>query len=133
MGTHQKSSWLGFNEWSHPPRIWYANLNCTQFYTASLLITNLIFMMHPGGLGLGLFEGCLVAEELSYGCSGIGTALEANGLGVCCWLLLFLHSLCTRMYVNFGFSLFVNSKLPLFWLETTQRRKSICHVWSKNL
>jgi alkylation response protein AidB-like acyl-CoA dehydrogenase len=39
--------------------------------------------MHSGGLGLGLFEGCLVAEELSYGCSGIGTALEANGLGVC--------------------------------------------------
>lgn len=34
-----------------------------------------------GGLGLNNFEGCLIAEEFSYGCSGIGTALEANGLG----------------------------------------------------
>ena len=33
-------------------------------------------------MGLGNFDGCLIAEELSYGCSGIGTALEANGLGV---------------------------------------------------
>lgn len=34
-----------------------------------------------GGMGLSNFEGCLIAEELSYGCSGIGTAIEANGLG----------------------------------------------------
>jgi len=34
-----------------------------------------------GGLGLSVFDGCLIAEEISYGCSGIGTALEANGLG----------------------------------------------------
>lgn len=33
-------------------------------------------------MGLSNFEGCLIAEELSYGCSGIGTAIEANGLGV---------------------------------------------------
>ena len=35
------------------------------------------------GLGLSLFEEVLVAEELSWGCSGISTALSANGLG---WL-----------------------------------------------
>jgi len=34
-----------------------------------------------GGMGLSNFDGCLIAEELAYGCSGIGTALEANGLG----------------------------------------------------
>ena len=33
------------------------------------------------GLGLGAFEGMLVGEELCWGCSGIGTAIVANGLG----------------------------------------------------
>jgi acyl-CoA dehydrogenase len=33
-----------------------------------------------GGLGLGAVDGVLIAEELAYGCSGIGTAMEANGL-----------------------------------------------------
>jgi acyl-CoA dehydrogenase len=33
-----------------------------------------------GGLGLGCFDGCLIAEELAWGCTGIGTAMEANGL-----------------------------------------------------
>ncbi|KAF9090117.1 hypothetical protein BGX29_005059 [Mortierella sp. GBA35] len=33
-----------------------------------------------GGLGLGVFDGSLVSEELAYGCSGIQTAIEANGL-----------------------------------------------------
>ncbi|CAH0547145.1 unnamed protein product [Brassicogethes aeneus] len=34
-----------------------------------------------GGIGLGILEGCIVAEELGYGCTGIMTALEANSLG----------------------------------------------------
>jgi acyl-CoA dehydrogenase len=33
-----------------------------------------------GGLGLGCFESCLIAEEMAWGCTGIGTAIEANGL-----------------------------------------------------
>ncbi len=33
-----------------------------------------------GGPGLSYFEGCLIEEELSWGCSGIGTSLGANGL-----------------------------------------------------
>ena len=33
-----------------------------------------------GGLGLGVFDASLVSEELAYGCSGIQTAIEANGL-----------------------------------------------------
>jgi acyl-CoA dehydrogenase len=33
-----------------------------------------------GGLGLGTLEGCLITEELAYGCTGICTALEANSL-----------------------------------------------------
>lgn len=34
-------------------------------------------------MGFGVFDGCLVAEELSYGCSGMMTAIEGSGLGVC--------------------------------------------------
>ncbi|MBC7544764.1 MAG: acyl-CoA dehydrogenase family protein [Candidatus Sericytochromatia bacterium] len=33
-----------------------------------------------GGLGLGVMDSCLIAEEIAWGCSGIGTAMEANGL-----------------------------------------------------
>lgn len=31
---------------------------------------------------MGVFEGCLIAEELAYGCSGMKTAIEGSGLGV---------------------------------------------------
>jgi len=34
-----------------------------------------------GGLGLNCFDSCLINEEIAYGCTGIGTALEANSLG----------------------------------------------------
>ncbi|KAG9032518.1 hypothetical protein FRB95_001354, partial [Tulasnella sp. JGI-2019a] len=33
-----------------------------------------------GGPGLGLFECAMISEELAYGCTGIQTAIEANGL-----------------------------------------------------
>src|SRR5438093_595003 len=33
-----------------------------------------------GGPGLGVIDGCLVAEEVAWGCTGIGTAMEANTL-----------------------------------------------------
>lgn len=35
------------------------------------------------GLGLGVLEGCLIAEETAWGCTGIGTAMEANTLAQC--------------------------------------------------
>src|SRR5919197_1675609 len=34
-----------------------------------------------GGMQLGAFEGMIIGEELCWGCSGIGTAIAANGLG----------------------------------------------------
>lgn len=34
-----------------------------------------------GGMGLGTLDGCLITEKMAYGCTGIMTALEANGLG----------------------------------------------------
>lgn len=33
-----------------------------------------------GGLGLGVIDGCIITEELAYGCTGICTAMEANTL-----------------------------------------------------
>ncbi|KAG9508719.1 putative medium-chain specific acyl-CoA dehydrogenase, mitochondrial [Fragariocoptes setiger] len=33
-----------------------------------------------GGPGLGLVEACIVAEQFGYGCTGIGTSMESNGL-----------------------------------------------------
>lgn len=33
-----------------------------------------------GGSGYGVFESCLIAEESAWGCTGIGTAMEANSL-----------------------------------------------------
>src|SRR5262245_31930963 len=33
-----------------------------------------------GGMGLGCLDGTLIAEQLAWGCTGIGTAIEANGL-----------------------------------------------------
>ncbi len=33
-----------------------------------------------GGVGLDYLSGCLIEEELAWGCSGIGTSIGANGL-----------------------------------------------------
>src|ERR671926_1631061 len=33
-----------------------------------------------GGPGLSYLDGCLIEEELGWGCSGIATSLNANGL-----------------------------------------------------
>ncbi|CAF4746604.1 unnamed protein product [Pieris macdunnoughi] len=38
---------------------------------------------HCGGVGnLGVFEECLIGEEFSFGCTGIGTAVGGTNLGV---------------------------------------------------
>ncbi len=33
-----------------------------------------------GGPGLGCLDGCIIEEEIAWGCSGIGTSLSCNGL-----------------------------------------------------
>jgi acyl-CoA dehydrogenase len=35
-----------------------------------------------GGCGLGVLDSCLVTEEISWGCSGMGTSMMANDLGL---------------------------------------------------
>jgi len=44
-------------------------------------LMNLCVPEEYGGPGLALFDWALVIEELNWGCSGMGTALMANGLG----------------------------------------------------
>ncbi|TNE89240.1 MAG: acyl-CoA dehydrogenase [Deltaproteobacteria bacterium] len=46
-----------------------------------------------GGMGLGAFPGALISEELAWGCTGIGTALEANGLALAPVLIGASHEL----------------------------------------
>lgn len=45
-------------------------------------LTTMAIPEQYGGLGLSLFEECLVTEELSWGCSGISTAVAVNSLGI---------------------------------------------------
>ena len=47
----------------------------------ALGLMNLHVPAEYGGPELGLLDGCVVAEELNWGCSGMGTALGVNGLG----------------------------------------------------
>merc|ERR1712223_1361784 len=44
-------------------------------------LMNLHIAPEYGGMGLGTLDGCLVTEKMAYGCTGIMTAIEANGLG----------------------------------------------------
>lgn len=44
-------------------------------------LMNLHIPEQYGGMGLGTLMGCLMTEKMAYGCTGIMTALEANGLG----------------------------------------------------
>ncbi len=43
-------------------------------------LVNLNIPFEYGGPGASVFEECLVAEELAYGCSGISTAMSVNNL-----------------------------------------------------
>ena len=46
-------------------------------------IFSLYISYHPqGGLGLGMMDEVVITEELAYGCTGIMTAIAANGLAV---------------------------------------------------
>jgi hypothetical protein len=56
----------------------------------------------PGGMEMGVLEGCLIVEELAYGCSGIKTAIEGSSLGVSTLLLIQItNCLCSGVDVMF--------------------------------
>ncbi len=45
-------------------------------------LMNLHVPVAQGGMGLGCLDECIVSEELAWGCTGIRTAMEANGLAI---------------------------------------------------
>ncbi len=45
-------------------------------------LMNEILPTDCGGLGLGVFESCLLIEEMAYGCPGIATSLFCNNLAL---------------------------------------------------
>ena len=61
------------------PRSSFNNPGNVQSFQVGLM--NLHISEKYGGMGLGTLDGCLVTEKMAYGCTGIMTALEANGLG----------------------------------------------------
>jgi len=56
----------------------YPHEICRKAWDLGLLNTHI--PPEFGGLGLGVFEGCLIAEEHAWACTGIGAAMEANTL-----------------------------------------------------
>jgi len=44
-------------------------------------LMNLHIPQEYGGMGIGTLDGCMITEKMAYGCTGIMTAIEANGLG----------------------------------------------------
>ena len=49
---------------------------------AEVGLLNVIVPEAAGGLGLGMFDECLLAEELAYGCMGIYSIMMASELGI---------------------------------------------------
>ena len=65
-------------------RAQYINVLCTKLRKLSVNTThtNHNHLLHIWlGMGLGTLDGCLITEKMAYGCTGIMTAIEANGLG----------------------------------------------------
>jgi acyl-CoA dehydrogenase len=54
--------------------------------------TALIVPEEFGGMGLNIFEECLVSEELAWGCAGIRTSILISGLGILPILIAGSHS-----------------------------------------
>lgn len=46
----------------------------------SLGLMNLHIPEQYGGMGLHALEGCIITEEIAFGCTGVQTAMEANSL-----------------------------------------------------
>ena len=49
-----------------------------------------------GGLGLGSLDGCIIGEELAYGCTGMMTAIEANNLAIAPVLVAGTKEQCSK-------------------------------------
>src|SRR5690554_118126 len=61
----------------------------TQAWELGLL--NTMVPEEYGGLGLGALEACMLSEEMAWGCTGIGTAMEANQLATAPLIMFGTH------------------------------------------
>lgn len=87
---HRESLGTWFDERTYSTGVWYEvfRLPCQTVLSHVLkqcfLSNNWNSSLRlPGGMGLTIFDNCLITEELAYGCTGVQTAIEANSLGVC--------------------------------------------------
>uniref|UniRef100_A0A8C9JNC4 Medium-chain specific acyl-CoA dehydrogenase, mitochondrial n=1 Tax=Panthera tigris altaica TaxID=74533 RepID=A0A8C9JNC4_PANTA len=55
--------------------------SCGKHFSFFKLVSTITLSLNVGGLGLGIFDACLITEELAYGCTGVQTCIEANSLG----------------------------------------------------
>lgn len=62
--------------------MWYLSIYLYVLIYIPRRLYHFTLLISLGGMNMGVFEGCMVAEELAYGCTGIMTAMEASGLGV---------------------------------------------------
>ncbi|OQR98873.1 medium-chain specific acyl-CoA dehydrogenase, mitochondrial precursor [Thraustotheca clavata] len=51
-----------------------------------------------GGMGLGSLDGCVIGEELAYGCTGMMTAIEANHLALAPVLVAGNDAQCAKYF-----------------------------------
>uniref|UniRef100_A0A8C2WLX2 Medium-chain specific acyl-CoA dehydrogenase, mitochondrial n=1 Tax=Cyclopterus lumpus TaxID=8103 RepID=A0A8C2WLX2_CYCLU len=74
-----KKAWeLGLMN-GHIPQEYGMLFSCSLSFFSWLTLC--LSLMFSGGMGLSIFNNCLVTEELAYGCTGVQTAIEANSLG----------------------------------------------------
>jgi len=73
-------------------------------------LVNITISEEYGGSGLGMLDLCIIAEELTYGCAGIATALLKNQIGLMPLVLFgnaeqkvnFLRPICSSKDVKFA-------------------------------
>ena len=76
MGDHQEGARDRHHE---PARAQGASVYLRALLNITSCMTTCILIQECGGLDLGCVVNCMVGEKLGYGCTGILTAIEANG------------------------------------------------------
>ena len=73
-----------------------------------------------GGLGLKLIDDCIIGIEIAYGCTGIGTAIAANGLAVSSLLYRFQWSWIWYILVHYITLHYITSQYSTVQYSTVQ-------------
>lgn len=125
MGDNQEGSCSWADQWTYSWGVWWVRNQLVCSFVANTVIA---YCLHPlecvcisyhsvrckpcfplfshstGGPGLGVLDGCVVTEELAYGCTGIQVAIEGNSLAVSLvsiYSLPTMHTVC-NVYLALG-------------------------------